>query len=174
MPSPVLAALYEGRRSDAEGLADEPDVLEAAALGRLDVLRVHLEGDPDALSARTPEGFTALHLAAFFGGGAAVRVLLGAGASADSDGDNDLHVRPLHSATAAHDHDAVRALLEAGADPNVRQQGGFTPLLAAVHADDPEMTRMLLEHGADRSLAADDGRDVSAMAGPRTRELLGL
>jgi ankyrin repeat protein len=173
MPSPVLAALYEGRREDAERLADEPDVLEAAALGRLDVLRMQLEGDQDALSARTPEGFTALHLAAFFGGGAAVRLLLGAGASADADAENDLGVRPLHSATAAHDHDAVRALLEAGADPNVRQQGGFTPLLAAAHADDPEMTRMLLDHGADRSLAADDGRDATAMAGPRTRGLLG-
>jgi ankyrin repeat protein len=82
-------------------------------------------------------------------------------------------VRPLHSATAARDHDAVRALLEAGADPNVRQQGGFTPLLAAVHADDPELTRMLLDHGADRTMAADDGRDPAAMAGPRTKELLG-
>src|SRR5213596_2665786 len=128
MLSPVLAALYEGRREDAEAFADEPDVLEAAALGRLDVLSTHLEGDPEALTARTPEGFTALHLAAFFGGGAAVRMLLAAGAPADADADNDRDVRPLHSATAASDHDAVRALLEAGADPNVRQQGGYTPL----------------------------------------------
>jgi hypothetical protein len=36
------------------------------------------------------------------------------------------------------------------------------------------MTRMLLEHGADPALAADDGRDPAAMAGPRTRELLGF
>src|SRR5690242_10045699 len=112
MLSPVLAALYEGRRDEAEALAREPDVLEAAALGRLDVLRTHLEGDPDALSARTPEGFTPLHLAAFFGGGAAVRVLLAAGAPPDADADNERSVRPLHSATAASDHDAVRALLE--------------------------------------------------------------
>jgi ankyrin repeat protein len=172
--SPALAALYEGRRDEAERLAQEPDVLEAAALGRLDVLGMQLEGDPDALSARTPEGFTPLHLAAFFGGGAAVRLLLGAGAPADADAENELSVRPLHSATAARDHDAVRALLEAGADPNVRQQGGFTPLLAAAHADDPELTRMLLEHGADRAVAADDGRDPAAMAGPRTKELFGL
>src|SRR4051794_14114366 len=150
--SPVLAALYEGRRDDAERLAAEPDALEAAALGRLDVLRTHLDGDPDALAARTPEGFTALHLAAFFGGGAAVRLLLAAGAPADADADNQIGVRPLHSAVAAHDRDAVRALLDAGADPNVRQQGGFTPLLAAAHADDPEMTRLLLDHGADRRM----------------------
>ena len=63
--SAALQALYEGRRDDAERLAHEPDLLEAAALGRLDVLRTHLDGDPDALSARTPDGFTALHLAAF-------------------------------------------------------------------------------------------------------------
>src|SRR3954453_23156550 len=147
--SPVLTALYGGHRDEAERLAGEPDVLEAAALGRLDVLRTHLEGDPEALTARTPEGFTALHLAAFFGGGAAVRMLLAAGAPADADADNDRDVRPLHSAPAAGDHDAVRALLEAGADPNVRQQGGYTPLLQAAHADDPELTGMLLEHGAD-------------------------
>jgi ankyrin repeat protein len=171
--SPVLQALYEGRRDDAQRLAGELDVLEAAALGRLDVLRSHLDGDPDALSARTPDGFTALHLAAFFGGGAAVRALLAAGASAEADADNRLGVRPLHSAAAAGDHDAVRALLEAGADPNVRQQGGYTPLLQAAHTDDPELTRMLLDHGADRTMAADDGRDAAAMAGPRTKELLG-
>jgi ankyrin repeat protein len=170
--SPVLAALYEGRREDAEHRAEEPDVLEAAALGRLDVLRIQLEGDPEALSARTPDGFTALHLAAFFGGGGAVRMLLAAGAPADGDADNRLGVRPLHSAAAARDHDAVRALLEAGAAPDVRQHGGYTPLLQAAHADDPELTRMLLDHGADRALAADDGRDAAAMAGPRTSELL--
>jgi uncharacterized protein len=173
--SPVLDALYHQRRDEAERLAAEAgelDVLEAAALGRLDALRTHLEGDPDALSARTQEGFTPLHLAAFFGGGAAVRALLAAGAPPDADADNPPGVRPLHSAAAAGDHDAVRALLEAGATPDVRQEGGYTPLLQAAHADDPEMTGLLLRHGADRTLAADDGRDVAAMAGPRVRALL--
>jgi ankyrin repeat protein len=55
---------------------------------------------------------------------------------------------------------------------NARQNGGYTPLLQAAHADDPEMARLLLDAGADPSLAADDGRDAAAMAGPRVRELL--
>ena len=171
--SPALAALYEGRRDEAERLTREPDVLEAAALGRNEELRALVERDPSSLDARTPEGFSPLHLAAFFGGAGAVKVLLAVGASADADSDNQLKVRPLHSAAAARDVAAVRALLEAGADPNVRQQGGFTPLLAAAHADDPALVQLLLDHGADPSQAADDGRDPASMAGPKTKALLG-
>lgn len=173
--SAVLASLYQQRR-DIAGLllAADPqlDVLDAAATGRLDVLETVLEADPGALAARSPEGFTPLHLAAFFGGGAAVRLLLAAGMDPDADQENPARVRPLHSAVAARDHDAAAALLEAGADPDPVQQGGFTPLLAAAHHDDADMARLLLRHGADRALAADDGRDPAAMAGPCTRPLL--
>jgi ankyrin repeat protein len=174
--SAVLTALYHRQAEALEALlaADpELDVLDAAATGRLALLRAHLEADQDALGARSPEGFTPLHLAAFFGGGPAVRLLLGAGMDADADQQNPAQVRPLHSAVAARDHDAARALLEAGADPTCAQQGGFTPLLAAAHSDDPEMVALLLRHGADPKLAADDGRDPAAMAGSRTRALLG-
>jgi uncharacterized protein len=173
--SAVLLSLYQQKPEARDALlAAEPelDVLEAAALGRLDVLRAHLESDQDALSARTPEGFTPLHLAAFFGGGPAVRMLLAAGMPPDADAENPNRVRPLHSAAAAGDRDAARALLEAGADPNARQEGGFTPLLAAAHADDAELARLVLEHGADPALAADDGRDPAAMAGERVAPLL--
>src|SRR4051794_36870992 len=85
--SAVLTARYH-RQDDALAalLAAGPElgVLDAAATGRLDVLRAHVEGDPDALVARSPEGFTPLHLAAFFGGGAAVRLLVAAGMDADA------------------------------------------------------------------------------------------
>src|SRR5919107_1046463 len=140
--SAVLTARYHRQLEALEALlaaAPELDVLDAAATGRVDVLRAHVESGPDALAARTPEGFTPLHLAAFFGGGAAVRLLLAAGMAANADQDNAARVRPLHSAVAAREHDAARALLEAGADPNCVQQGGFTPLLAAAHHDDAEM-----------------------------------
>ena len=173
--SAVLTARYHRQDEALEALlaaGPELDVLDAAATGRLDVLRAHVEADPDALGARTPEGFTPLHLAAFFGGGAAVRLLLAAGMDADADQENEARVRPLHSAVAARDHDAARALLEAGADPNCVQQGGFTPLLAAAHHDDAELAALLLRHGADRTLAAEDGRDPAAMAGPNVAKLL--
>ena len=49
-------------------------------------------------------------------------MLLEHGADADDDADNPFGVRPVHAASAAHDHETMRLLLEAGADPNQRQQ----------------------------------------------------
>ena len=97
--SAVLTALYH-RQAEARDalLAADPelDVLDAAATGRLDVLRAIIESDQDALAARSPEGFTPLHLAAFFGGARAVRMLLAAGMPADADQEN-----PARRAAAA-------------------------------------------------------------------------
>ena len=163
----LLLALFHQQRAAADALLEvEPElgVLEAVAAGRADRLRAQLAADPAAIAERTPEGFTALGLAAFLGGAEVVRVLLEHGADADDDADNPFGVRPVHAASAAHDHETMRLLLEAGADPNLRQQGGFVPLHEAAHSDDVELARLLLDHGADPALAADDGRDAIRIA----------
>jgi uncharacterized protein len=170
--SAVLLSCYHGQAEVREALlavAPPLDALELAAVGDAAGLRSRL---PAELHARAPDGFTALHYAAFFGGAAAVRVLLDAGADPDADQENPLRVRPLHSAAARGDREAVRALLEAGAEPNPRQNGGYTPLHAAAHGDDAELAAVLLEHGADPALETDDGRDARALAGPRVVALL--
>jgi uncharacterized protein len=163
----LLLALFHQKRDVADLiLAAEPElgILEAAAAGRADRVRELLAADPEAIHERTPEGFTTLGLAAFLGGPDAVRVLLEHGADADDDADNPFGVRPVHAASAAHDIETMRLLLEAGADPDQRQRGGFVPLHEAAHTDDVEMARLLLDHGADPALTADDGRDARRMA----------
>ena len=174
LPVLLLALFHQQREAAAALLEAEPElgVLEAAAAGRADRLRELLDADPDAIRERTPEGFTTLGLAAFLGGAEAVRVLLEHGADADDDADNPFGVRPVHAASAAHDHETMRLLLEAGADPNLRQQGGFVPLHEAARSDDAEMARLLLDHGADPGLDAVDGRDARGMAGARVAALL--
>jgi ankyrin repeat protein len=156
--SALLVALYHRQTESRYALLQAGATvgpLEAAALGYVTDL------DP---SARGADGFTALHLAAFFGGADTVKALLAAGADANADGDNQLRVRPLHSAVASRDIDSVRALLEAGADPNVRQEGGYTPLHGAAHAGEAEMVALLLEHGADPAAETDEGKDALALA----------
>ncbi|WP_181918336.1 MULTISPECIES: ankyrin repeat domain-containing protein [unclassified Wenzhouxiangella] len=60
---------------------------------------------------------------------------------------------PLHVA-AWHDQTAVaRALISAGADPNIRDESaGETPLHTAVRANNPEMVILLMSGGARTSL----------------------
>ncbi|HEX6787822.1 MAG TPA: ankyrin repeat domain-containing protein [Gaiellaceae bacterium] len=67
---------------------------------------------------------------------------------------------PLHIAAFAHNAAAARALLAAGADPNVISTASFarvTPLGTCAFAGANEVARVLLEHGADRTLTADRG-----------------
>jgi hypothetical protein len=159
--SALLLSLYHRRPAARDALlaaGAEVGPLEAAALGDVEAL-----GDAD-LSVRGGDGFTPLHLAAFFGGAEAVRTLLARGADPDADAENTFGVRPIHSAAAVGDHASVRALLEAGANPNVRQQGGYTPLHTAAHNGDAALVRLLLEHGADPRAADESGTTPAGMA----------
>jgi ankyrin repeat protein len=160
--SALLLAIYHRRPEARDALlaAGAPvGTLEAAALG--DVER--LQGAD--LSVRGGDGFTPLHLAAFFGGAEAVRVILATGADPDADADNPFEVRPLHSACARGDFECARALLEAGANPNIAQQRGYTPLHSAAHLDDYELASLLLRHGADRHAKNDEGKLPSDLSG---------
>jgi uncharacterized protein len=167
VPAPILA-LYHGQASAAEILAaakGDLDVFEAAALGRVDRLREVLDGDRALARAWTKDGFTALHYAAFFDGSAAARLLLECGADATAVAlHKQLRVQPLHSAAASGEVETVRALLDAGADPNVAQSGGFTALHAAGQAGDEALAELLLERGADRSLATDEDKTAADLA----------
>ncbi len=152
--SPVLEALYRGDRAEAERLgaeAAELDVFEAAALGDLDRLREILDADGEAVKAWSSDGFTPLHYAAYFDGPHAVRLLLERGAEIEAPARNEefaQEARPLHSAVAAGRGDVAEVLLEAGADPNARQVGGFTPLMAAEQQADLDLAELLIRHGA--------------------------
>src|SRR6267154_3975225 len=57
----------------------------------------------------------------------------------------------LQHAVLKHQVDAVRVLLEWGADPDARKSGA-TPLLIAAGSEDPTLLRLLLDAGADVNL----------------------
>jgi uncharacterized protein len=166
--SELLEAVYRGDRARVDELLvgdPELNVFEAAALGRVQRLEELVDGDPELVSAWADDGFTPLHLAAFFRHPDAARLLVERGASVDAVSRNEeLQVTPLQSAAASGEEVTAALLLERGADPNVRQRGGFTALHAAAQNGDSPLAELLVVHGADRALTADDGRTAADFA----------
>jgi ankyrin repeat protein len=151
--SPTLRALYLGRQELLEvllGLEPELDVFEAVAVGDEPCVRELVDSDPALVNAWAPDGFTPLQLASFFGHPAIVRSLLERGADVHAVSRNEMSVQPLHAACAGPSAlEIARMLLDAGADPNARQQDDFTPLMAAQQRNDAELEALLGERGAD-------------------------
>jgi uncharacterized protein len=181
--SALLLAQYYGRDEIAAELvrpSPELDVFEAAAYGRVDRLRELLDADASLANGWSPDGFQPLGLAVFFGHPAAARMLLEHGADPRTPARHaQIKAAPIHSAAAASDPGARRALaellLDHGADPNATQEAGFTALHAAAQHGDVELTRLLLERGADPRAATDDGRTPAAVAREQgNRELADL
>lgn len=160
--SPVRHALYTGHPDLADVLLDTNpplDAFDAAACGRPHGLEELLEADPGLVRAYSDDGFTALHLAAFFGQEAAAELLLDNGADPNAVATNPgLSVTPLHSAAAGAHAGLVKLLVERGADVNATQGGGFTPLHSAAQNGDAESAEALLAAGADRTARDDQGR----------------
>lgn len=75
--------------------------------------------------------------------------------SAAVNSEDKLHSRTLHYAAIYGSGDAMRILLDAGADPNARDQRGATPLIYA--AWNYDMVRLLVERGAEVNAASKTG-----------------
>lgn len=166
--SPLMFALYNGAREIAEELRAfrAPDLFEAAALG--DARRAaELALDAD-LSGYSPDGWTPLHLACFFGQRDAALVLIALGAALEARSRNPMENTPLHAAIAGAAGDAIAPLLIAlGADARVTGGSGVNALhLAASRGYEP-LCRLLLSRGLDRAAQTEDGKTAAAIARER-------
>lgn len=165
--SALMQALYRRRKDMAELLRrarPDLDIFEATSLGRADLVEEMVNRDPRLANARSADGFTPLHFAAFFGEESVARLLLEHHADAGAVANNPMRVQPLHSAAAARNLAIVRALLEHGAPVNARQQKGWTALHAAAQHGDKPMVEVLLKHGANPNAKDDEGRTPDEVA----------
>jgi uncharacterized protein len=169
----VSAALHARYRDEPEveaairAVAPPLDVFEASAFGEGDRLAELLAADPSSATAYSPDGFTPLHFAAFWGGAEVARRLLARGADVDALGRGWMTGTPLHSAASNRDADVAGLLIGSGADPDARQAGGWTPLHAAARNGDARMAAILLDAGADPAARNDEGRSVLELAEQR-------
>lgn len=148
----TLAAVYRGHPGVSDLLlrhGAELDAFTAAALGRTDQLAVLLDRGQAGLAEKSPDGWTPLHLAAFFGHRETAAMLLDRGADPAARSANELENTPLHAALAAGREAVAELLVERGADVNAAA-AGLTPLDIASAGGHEAMVRYLSERGARR------------------------
>ena len=130
-------------------------------------LRELLARDPDAAAARDEQGLTVVMRAAYRGLTDVVleadpplepfdRIVVGKSTGLPApDAWTPDGFTPLHIAAFVDNVDAARALLDAGADPNVYATASFarvTPLGTCRFANADRVRELLLERGADPAL----------------------
>ncbi|MEA2537522.1 MAG: uncharacterized protein QOF11_1756 [Chloroflexota bacterium] len=116
------------------------------------------------IEQRSADGFTALHLAAFFGRAEAVRSLLERGADPNPWATGELYVQPLHSAVAGGHADVAELLIHAGAEVNAPQRQGYTPLMGAAQNGMAATVQLLLARGADPRARNEDVLTAAELA----------
>jgi len=150
----LLAAAYSGRREIfdlliAKGAA--VNLYEAAAVGLADRVAAHLDGEPGSVNSYSHDGWTPLHLAAFFGHTEIARSLLDRGADINARSRSTRFAREntaLHAAAANRQTKVAELLLERGADVNARDGHGYTPLALAAGSKSDILVILLLDRGA--------------------------
>lgn len=131
------------------------DLYDASAIGETERASGWLAMQPYLANTFSPDGFTPLGLASFFGHLDIVNVLHQYHADPNTASNNPQRVAPLHSAVAGNHYEIAAKLIEMGAEVNAKQADGFTPLMGAAQNGNLEMTQLLLNHGADVNARVD-------------------
>ncbi|MGJ5819831.1 ankyrin repeat domain-containing protein [Paludibaculum fermentans] len=157
----AMLALYLRQRACADALIEAGAAVDfplACALGLAEEVVRFLDACPELLAERTADGWTPLHLAAFFGQPAVAGLLISRGADVLARSTNKMENLPIHAAAAARQAAIVELLLDAGTPANATQHGGYTALHSAAQNGDQATLNLLLLRGGDMNLAADDGK----------------
>jgi len=169
--SAVRFARYRGHTAIIDSLVTagaDLDVFDAACVGDATRLAEVIDADPGPVDTISGDGFSPLQLACFFGNLDAARLLVARGAATGTVSTNDMAIHALNAAAAGGHTAIVALLLDAGAESDAPQHGGWTPLMSAAANGDAATLDVLLEHGADPRVRADDGGDAAALADQRS------
>ena len=146
-----------------------PDIFELIDNRDVEALRRYLSIEPSASGQRDPQGLSVL-MRAFYRGPEVValvraadppldewdRILIGEAKNLPNhDAWSPDGFTPLHIAAFAKNLGATRALLAAGADPNVIAKAPFarvTPLGTCAFVNAVEIAKELMAHGADPTI----------------------
>jgi ankyrin repeat protein len=142
-------------------LSPKLDLFGSCVAGQLREVMDEIDRDTSLLNAHSYDGWTPLHLSAFFGHSDLANALLDRGADVNARSTNSMKNTPLHAATAGGQLELVRVLLKRGADANASQEGGWTALHSAAQSGNREMVELLIAQGAQINARA--GNNQSAL-----------
>ena len=149
----------------AENL-EPTDPFDMIALARPDLL--HGLDPEQLLLARSFDGWSPLHLTAFYGRVNMVQWLIDQGASVTALSANPTKNQPLHAAIAgACCEQTVDVLLAADAPPDSRAASDVTPLHLAAARGNRAVVAKLLDAGADPAATLSSGQTPAELARER-------
>ncbi len=159
--SAILTAVYHRQKEIVNLLVARGAAMtlcEACAAGEYDRAERLLDESAASINGRSPDGWTPLHLAAFFGHRKIVELLLSRGADVSARSQNAHGNTPLHAALAGNHSFVAGLLLGAGADVNAVDANGWQPLHIAAGNNNLDAIRALLAQGADVNATNADGK----------------
>jgi len=164
--SAILTAVYHRQKEIVNLLVARGaalSIFEACAAGEMEHVERLLGGDADrsGINAHSPDGWTPLHLAAFFGHAKIVELLLSRDADVAARSRNPNGNTPLHAALVGNHKLVAGLLIGHGADVNAADANGWRPLHLAAANNNLDAIKALVAQGAD--VAAGNGEGLTPL-----------
>ena len=161
-----LLASWPTTRTEVRNASDESPLMLAALKGYLPLVKRLVDNDADV----NKPGWTALHYAATGGHVPVIEFLLDQSAYIDAESPNG--TTPLMMAAMYGSPEAVKVLIQAGADLNLKNQLGMTALDFAIRGQRPnarELIETALARLAERQRRANAATPTGAQERPAQR-----
>jgi ankyrin repeat protein len=165
--SAILTAVYHRQKEIVNLLVARGAPLtlfEACAAGEIERVERLLAEDGTRLNTYSGDGWTPLHLAAFFGHAKIVELLLAQDVDVAARSRNTNGNTPLHAALAGNFKLVVGLLIGGGADVNASDAAGWRPLHLAAANNNMDAIKALIAQGADVSAGNGEGLTPLSLA----------
>ncbi len=165
--SAIITAVYHRQKEIVNLLVARGVTLtlfEACAAGELERVERLIAEDASPLNTYSGDGWTPLHLAAFFGHARIAELLIAEGGRVSAGSTNATRNTPLHAALAGNHKFVAGLLIGAGADVNVGDASGWRPLHIAAANNNLDSIKALVAQGADVSAQNNEGKTPLSLA----------
>ncbi|ADY22086.1 ankyrin repeat domain-containing protein [Bacillus paranthracis] len=139
-------------------------IVQAIISGNKEEVVEFIKTNPSAINEFSDDGWTLVHLSAYFGQKEIASFLLESGADIHIRAKNENENTPLQAAIANKQSELVAFLIEKGSDVKAIQSGGWTGLHEAALLGSEEIVMLLLENGAKKAIKKNDGKTAYDIA----------